>query len=650
MFPSIFSIKAIAAFYVVCYSSVEVVRMLNTCAICEKAFEARRKDRKVCYEDHYKVCPICGKYFVCNDWRRYKTASCSLSCAGQTPRSTVMRICVVCGDEFETTNRNAKSCSKQHTRNCDVCGEEFNLFHPWTQRTCSPSCRGEYRKRSGIARQSTEKARQTVQERYGVNNVGKIFFKRGTCELCGKEFDATSNNQRYCADKHFHPCPICGDPVELLACEMGYTDKCCSAACTEQKRIITTTEKYGAPYAVISDHAKKLIKVTCLEKYGVDHPSKADTAIRKQMLNPDRYDAFSAFKMNPREYIKNNYKNKVSLSSLANDLGSSISSVSKYVTDAGCRDLIDLCTSTMEQAVISHLQVIVPGIRIIRNDRTIISPKEIDIYLPDYNLGIECNPTYTHNSSVGTAWDDRPKSRSYHQKKTEAAKSKGIFLFHIFGHEWKHRQEVIKSMLANLLGVNTQKVYARNCYVDEISASTARDFLDGNHLQGSLSAPIRLGLYHKQTHELLSVMTFGKLRKSMGTNTVSPDGVFELSRFCTLIGTNVIGGASKLFKAFIRDYQPDQVISFSDEAHTRGGLYETLGFINNTSPSLGYVWVDPVDDSYHTRVACQKRNLRTLLNDETLDIQNQSERDIMTSFGYVQVFDAGRRKWVWSAD
>jgi G:T-mismatch repair DNA endonuclease (very short patch repair protein) len=47
---------------------------------------------------------------------------------------------------------------------------------------------------------------------------------------------------------------------------------------------------------------------------------------------------------------------------------------------------------------------------IIRNDRTVLNGKELDIYLPDYNLAIEFNGLYWHSEDyVG---------KNYHLNKT----------------------------------------------------------------------------------------------------------------------------------------------------------------------------------------------------------------------------------------
>lgn len=109
-----------------------------------------------------------------------------------------------------------------------------------------------------------------------------------------------------------------------------------------------------------------------------------------------------------------------------------------------------------------------------------------------------------------------------------------------------------------------------------------------------------------------------------------------------------MGGASKLFTHYLNNIHSDEsgkIISFSDRAHTRGNLYSKLGFVPVNSSNPGYVWVSMIDDSYYNRVSCQKRNLQKLFNDTSIDVDNQTERQIMESRGYAQVFDSGTIRW-----
>ena len=60
--------------------------------------------------------------------------------------------CVRCGAQFEAKRKTAV-CANCHTAVCVICGKEFQLQTPWTQKTCSSKCRAEYVKQSGIAKE-----------------------------------------------------------------------------------------------------------------------------------------------------------------------------------------------------------------------------------------------------------------------------------------------------------------------------------------------------------------------------------------------------------------------------------------------------------------------------------------------------------------
>lgn len=141
-------------------------------------------------------------------------------------------------------------------------------------------------------------------------------------------------------------------------------------------------------------------------------------------------------------------------------------------------------------------------------------------------------------------------------------------------------------------------------------------------------------------------MTFGKMRSSIGTGKEDLSDCWELIRFCSLLNTSVVGGASKLFKYFVHTYSPVRIRSFSDRAHTKGNLYLTLGFTEIRRSDPGYVWVDLATDKAYHRVNAQKQNLKRFLNDDTIDL-TKTEREIMVDHGYVMVPDSGTITWEW---
>lgn len=73
--------------------------------------------------------------------------------------------------------------------------------------------------------------------------------------------------------------------------------------------------------------------------------------------------------------------------------------------------------------------------------KNIISPKELDIYLPDIKLAIEFNGTRYHSIEMGT-----PKS--YHLDKSLLCRKQGIRLIHIYEFEdFEEQKRLLKDLI-----------------------------------------------------------------------------------------------------------------------------------------------------------------------------------------------------------
>ena len=203
-------------------------------------------------------------------------------------------------------------------------------------------------------------------------------------------------------------------------------------------------------------------------------------------------------------------------------------------------------------------------------------------------------------------------------------------------------------MLRNLVNACHTKVYARNCIIKEVSSAETTEFLNKNHRQGAVGSTVRIGLYYND--ELISIMTFGKMRYTVGTSRhENLENCWELSRFCSKLCVSVVGGASKLFKYFVATYKPARIRSFSDKSHTRGIVYETLGFKELHTSKPSYVWVDSKTDEWYHRYNAQKKNLYRFLHDDNIDM-SKTEWQIMEEHGFVRVYDSGTILWEYIVD
>jgi hypothetical protein len=263
---------------------------------------------------------------------------------------------------------------------------------------------------------------------------------------------------------------------------------------------------------------------------------------------------------------------------------------------------------------------------IIENSRKIINGKELDIYIPSHKIAIEFNGLYWHS--------DKYLPDNYHLNKTELCEERDIRLIHIFEDEWIYKQDIVKSRLNNILGLTKTKIYARKCQIKEITSKESRLFLDKNHIQGYSNAKVSLGLYYN--NELISLMTFGGLRKNLGSNHI--EGTYELIRFCNKLNTSVVGGANKLLQYFIKNYNPKEIISYADRRWSQGELYETLGFkeVHKTKPNFFYI-------NGLTRL--NRFNFRKdILVKQGYD-PNKSGKVIMQERGINRIYDSGSIKY-----
>ena len=285
--------------------------------------------------------------------------------------------------------------------------------------------------------------------------------------------------------------------------------------------------------------------------------------------------------------------------------------------------------SEFQGEVVDYIKYLLPTEPIVTNNRTILSPLELDIYIASKNVAIETNGLYWHSEVSGR------KNKSYHLNKTKICTTRGIRLIHIFENEWKNKKDIVKSILSSALVRKNRTIYARKCEIRELTTGEKSKFLIENHLQGNDRATIKLGLIYEG--ELVSSMTFIKSRFDKNIE-------WEMSRFCTKLHTTVVGGSSKLFSWFIKKYNPATVVSYSDRRYFSGETYLNLefSFVDNTPPNYHYI-IDGYD-TLQSRINWQKAKLekKLLTFDKTI-----SEWENMKINGFDRIWDCGHSKWIW---
>lgn len=445
---------------------------------------------------------------------------------------------------------------------CEYCEKEkyvtfsrynINTHNQTKKYACSQKC-------------SREKNKETILNRYGVDNISKLdsvkMKKRNTCR-----------------ENHGVDHPQMSKEIYNLS-------------------LLTKQKRYGDKN--FNNQKKK--KETNLLKYGYEHASQSPDVKIKQKL--------SMLSTHKSKILKNEFYQSLGIVDyLGNDnylftcqKGHEFTIHYKLLYQRNEYDT-EICTicnaiernqSGKEIKLLESIKNIYSG-EIITNDRQEISPYELDIYLPDMNIAIEFNGLYWHC--------EKYRSKEYHLNKYLMCKENGIELIQVWEDDWTYKKDIIISILRNKMNLIDQRILARKCEIKEIDSKTSREFLNQNHIQGHVNSSKRIGLYYE--NELISVMTFGKSRKFIKNS--NPDKEYELVRMCNKLNTSVIGGFSKMFKFFTDQFENVKISSYADVSYFNGNVYEKIGFklVNEPTPSYYYI----IDDIRVHRFNFRKQKL-----------------------------------------
>ncbi len=283
--------------------------------------------------------------------------------------------------------------------------------------------------------------------------------------------------------------------------------------------------------------------------------------------------------------------------------------------------------SKKEMEMFDFIKAIAPDA--IHSYRPHYHDKELDVFVANKNIGFEFNGLYWHSEQTLLA---NNSSATADYEKQQLFSKQGIRVVQIFEDEWDNKQEIVKSRIHNILNNTPTRVYARKCEVREISSSIASEFITRTHIMGTGRSNIRFGLYHCNT--LVSVMTFSNSNISRKINNQ-----WEINRFSSELNTTVVGGASKLFAAFIKEVNPESVISYADNRWSTGALYKNLGFVHVSAGTPNYWYTKP-----NTTLRIHRFRLRK----NKTDNQHLSENENRFAQGFLRIWDSGSSKWLWS--
>lgn len=285
--------------------------------------------------------------------------------------------------------------------------------------------------------------------------------------------------------------------------------------------------------------------------------------------------------------------------------------------------------SSIETCLKEYFETNFQDLRIIHNDRSVIGPKEIDLYFPDHKVGVEVCGLYWHSETA------MGKDKDYHYKKMMECYEKGVRLITVFEDEINNKFDLVVSRIKQALGLIDKKIYARKCNVKVIDVKTSRDFFNKNHIQGYSSNKISFGLFYK--NNLVAACSLGNPTR----NNANVGKTLELKRFCCLNDYVVIGAASKLLKQSVNyainmDY--DNIKSYCDMRYANifNPVYEIIGF-----NLLSYTKYTP----HYFKGGIRYRNMSLRKNDSE-KLLNKTELELRLSQGYNRIWDCGHRTYI----
>lgn len=388
------------------------------------------------------------------------------------------------------------------------------------------------------------------------------------------------------------------------------------------KRNNTMIERYGGWSGMWTNERLNKRSLTNLQRYGVAHASQSGAVREKISSNHSK--KLPPMDIDNRDVlIKLHHHDQLALKYIAE-----LYDVSPSVISERCKehnvDVITFYKSTPQIKIERWLESI--NVEFRSNDRAVISPHELDIFIPSHNIAIEVDGIRWHSELHG-------KDRRYHLHKTNKCLTQNVQLLHFWDIEVVQKWEIVTSMIKHKLGMHSQSIGARKCEIVPISSSAARSFCDENHIQGGINSTNALAL--KYNEQMVAIAAFGPSRFERN--------VTELLRFCTLRNVSVPGGLGRLVMAYVNQNKTD-LVTYCDKRYGTGIGYSAIGFerLRDTPPNYSY------HDKSKPKLLSRQQFQKHLLH-KKLQVYNPilSEWDNMQLNGYDRVWDCGHSKWVY---
>lgn len=419
-----------------------------------------------------------------------------------------------------------------------------------------------------------------------------------------------------------------------------------SPACSQsviEKTKQTCLERYGVPNPAQSVEVMDKIKKTNIERYGAPNPNQSKAVIAKRhKTNLERYGNINPAKNKvvgnkisettrlsmeeillicankkyelrlPEEGYTNAHQRLTFLCTIHNvEFESNIMNLQQDFHQ--CPKCKKRGKSKEESKVFNYVKSIYEG-KVVSNTRQVITPREVDVFIPEKNLAIEYNGIYWHSEM-----NKNFKNNNLSYEKFKSCEKKGIKLLQFFSNEWRDKESICKSLIAEALDKSKYEYNISECQVrEDIPVSDVVEFLENNHINGYSHYSKSVGIYHDG--ELVSVMT-ALLR-----------GNIEISRYCNKKDHTIFGAFSSLVDVFSLWSRIAGFGNISIESDCRfdfGGLFADKGFklVGRVFPDYKYT------------------NSLEVYSKEAFAVNKEIEEELARENKVFKMYDAGSYLW-----
>lgn len=532
---------------------------------------------------------------------------------------------------------------------CRVCGEPSRLRNGQfikSSSACHKECRLKEQKQSPFSDPEVRaKISQTNLIRYGSEfasankDIAKKISKTKMTEA-SKQKSITSNMKKYGVENVFQNEDIKKKIKAIMIEKYGVKSPLQNPE-IKTKIANTNLEKYNVINPAQNEDIKAKIIATNMNKYGTSNPMQNADIVQKAAMHHkntviddpnDNYILINTLRN--EDFWKMLSSGQYSLRQVCNKFGINYQSVTSRLLTKEFKDkyyeLYSFPKQAQQKIIFNTFKSL--GFDCSMNDRSVISPLEIDVYINSQKVGIEYNGSFWHSEAFLSSQEARQK----HWQKTNICRKSGIRLFHVFEHEWLSREKQILNLIKSKLGCNDIHVGARKCDVIETDGynKESRKFMDENHIQGFGDNTLKCFNLVYNESIVASITASFHHRQNINGNPI------VLNRLCFKDSYNISGGSSKLFSHLVKWAKSmgyDRIISWSDNRWTEGDIYGTLGFSFAKEYGPDYFYWDHKNAKYVSKQSQRKK--------KTGCPANVTEREWCFERGLYRIWDCGKKLW-----